>query len=151
MHRGNPPSPNFLLLLQNLFFLILSHLCLPNLSLLIQREKESKEAKTWWRPGGLVLLTKLRPSELQNSKRLVRRHSEEWKGEVISLQSLRLGLLHSCSVVNPWEMMHHSGISTGVLDTTSPRPWRGLCYFLRIWPSCGILGRTRFSSTSKDI
>ena len=46
--------------------------------------------------------------------------------------------------------MHKSGVSTGVLDAMWPHLQRRLYYFPMTWPSCGILGETRFSLTSRD-
>ena len=47
--------------------------------------------------------------------------------------------------------MHPSGISMEVLGAMWPQLWRRLYYSPLIWSSCGLLGRMRFSLTSKGI
>ena len=151
MHLGNQLSPNSLLLLPNLLFLLLSYLCHPDLSLLTQRERESKKTRRYWRLGDLALRLKMRLNELQSSKRLDKQGREAQRGEKIKHLSLKLGFQLQCSIVSLWGITHPSGISMEAMDATWPRLWRRLYYSPMTWSSYSLSGDMRFSLTLKDI
>ena len=115
------------------------------------KRKRSRKGKMWSKLGNLIRPVKMRPSELRSNKRSATRHNEAWRERTLSFQSPTPDSLHPCSAVSPWEMMHHSGTSTGALGATLLWPWRRPCYFQKICPSYGISGRMRSSSIVKDI